>query len=199
MNNQLAQKTQYYLNESNRLNEELKLEQDYTELLENILLELVENNTLTEEQLEEALRSRINPETGNHEPGLIRRVGRYIGILPRISKKNIEKQKEVDNTNLEKLGIKMGDKTAHWMNPSWSKDMSGMGASDREREYFVQRAKLQDLDPEAANKLDDEVANEPHLQRASGIWNSEEEKDSANPSLIQRARGAIDRLFGKKK
>ena len=41
MNNPLAQKAQYYLNESNRLNEELKTEQEYSELLENILVELI--------------------------------------------------------------------------------------------------------------------------------------------------------------
>jgi hypothetical protein len=46
MNNPLAQKAQYYLNESNRLSEELKLEREYRELLENILI-----GSLTEEQV----------------------------------------------------------------------------------------------------------------------------------------------------
>ena len=46
MNNQLAQKAQYYLNESYRLSEELKLEREYRELLENILI-----GSLTEEQV----------------------------------------------------------------------------------------------------------------------------------------------------
>ena len=41
MNNPLAQKAQYYLNESHRLSEELKNETEYSELLENILVELI--------------------------------------------------------------------------------------------------------------------------------------------------------------
>jgi hypothetical protein len=41
MNNPLAQKYNYYLNESHRLNEELKNETEYSELLENILVELI--------------------------------------------------------------------------------------------------------------------------------------------------------------
>ena len=46
MNNFLAQKAQYYLNESEKLSEELKLEREYRELLENILI-----GALTEEQV----------------------------------------------------------------------------------------------------------------------------------------------------
>ena len=41
MNNPLVQKAQYYLNETHRLNEELKNETEYSELLENILVELI--------------------------------------------------------------------------------------------------------------------------------------------------------------
>ena len=41
MNNPLAQKYNYYLNESNRLSEELQNEVEYSELLENILVELI--------------------------------------------------------------------------------------------------------------------------------------------------------------
>ena len=41
MNNPLAQKYNYYLNESHRLSEELQNETDYSELLENILVELI--------------------------------------------------------------------------------------------------------------------------------------------------------------
>jgi len=37
MNNPLVQKAQYYLNESNRLAEELQAEQEYTELLEELI------------------------------------------------------------------------------------------------------------------------------------------------------------------
>lgn len=54
MNNQLAQKYQYYLNESNRLSEELKSEQEYSELLENILV-----NLLNSEQLDENLKKNL--------------------------------------------------------------------------------------------------------------------------------------------
>jgi hypothetical protein len=48
-NNQLVHKYQYYLNESHRLNEELKSEQEYSELLESLLFEI-----LNEEQLDES-------------------------------------------------------------------------------------------------------------------------------------------------
>jgi hypothetical protein len=41
MNNPLAQKYNYYLNESHRLSEELQNETEYSELLENILVELI--------------------------------------------------------------------------------------------------------------------------------------------------------------
>lgn len=46
MNNQLAQKYQYYLNECFDLNEKLLFEKKYTNLLENIIL-----NILTEEEI----------------------------------------------------------------------------------------------------------------------------------------------------
>ena len=41
MNNPLVQKTQYYLNESHRLNEELKSEIEYSELLESLLFQIL--------------------------------------------------------------------------------------------------------------------------------------------------------------
>jgi hypothetical protein len=47
MNNPLAQKAQYYLNESNRLNEELQAEEAYSELLENVLFELLGEEDFT--------------------------------------------------------------------------------------------------------------------------------------------------------
>ena len=47
MNNPLAQKYNYYLNESNRLNEELKSEEAYSELLENVLFELLGEEDFT--------------------------------------------------------------------------------------------------------------------------------------------------------
>jgi len=47
MNNPLAQKAQYYLNESHRLNEELKTEQEYSDLLENVLFELLGEEDFT--------------------------------------------------------------------------------------------------------------------------------------------------------
>lgn len=47
MNNPLAQKYNYYLNESHRLNEELKSEEEYSELLENVLFELLDEEDFT--------------------------------------------------------------------------------------------------------------------------------------------------------
>ena len=47
MNNPLAQKAQYYLNESHRLSEELKSEEAYSELLENVLFELLGEEDFT--------------------------------------------------------------------------------------------------------------------------------------------------------
>ena len=47
MNNPLAQKYNYYLNESHRLNEELKTEEAYSELLENVLFELLGEEDFT--------------------------------------------------------------------------------------------------------------------------------------------------------
>lgn len=54
MNNPLAQKAQYYLNESHRLSEELKAQQEYSELLESILTDL-----LNDEQLDESIRKKL--------------------------------------------------------------------------------------------------------------------------------------------
>lgn len=48
MNNPLAQKYQYYLNESHRLNEELKSEQEYSEILESLLADLLINEQIDE-------------------------------------------------------------------------------------------------------------------------------------------------------
>jgi hypothetical protein len=47
MNNPLAQKYNYYLNESNRLNEELKTEESYSELLENVLFDILGEEDFT--------------------------------------------------------------------------------------------------------------------------------------------------------
>ena len=47
MNNPLAQKYQYYINESNRLSEELQNEVEYSELLENVLFELLGEEDFT--------------------------------------------------------------------------------------------------------------------------------------------------------
>ena len=54
MNNPLAQKAQYYLNESHRLSEELKAQQEYSELLESILTDL-----LNDEQLDESIKKKL--------------------------------------------------------------------------------------------------------------------------------------------
>jgi len=47
MNNPLVQKYNYYLNESYRLSEELKTEESYSELLENVLFELLGEEDFT--------------------------------------------------------------------------------------------------------------------------------------------------------
>ena len=47
MNNPLAQKAQYYLNESHRLSEELQAEEAYSELLENVLFKLLGEEDFT--------------------------------------------------------------------------------------------------------------------------------------------------------
>lgn len=47
MNNPLAQKYNYYLNESHRLNEELKSEEEYSELLENVLFDILGEEDFT--------------------------------------------------------------------------------------------------------------------------------------------------------
>ena len=47
MINPLTQKFQYYLNESHRLNEELKSEEAYSEILENVLFELLGEEDFT--------------------------------------------------------------------------------------------------------------------------------------------------------
>jgi ribulose bisphosphate carboxylase small subunit len=61
MNNPLAQKAQYYLNESHRLSEELKNETQYSELLENILVGFVERGILSEEQLDFLMNEGQSP------------------------------------------------------------------------------------------------------------------------------------------
>jgi hypothetical protein len=45
-NNQLVHKYQYYLNESHRLNEELKSEVEYSEILESLLFELLDEEDI---------------------------------------------------------------------------------------------------------------------------------------------------------
>lgn len=47
MNNPLAQKYNYYLNESYRLSEELKSEESYSELLENVLFDILGEEDFT--------------------------------------------------------------------------------------------------------------------------------------------------------
>jgi hypothetical protein len=64
MNIPLAQKAQYYLNESNRLTEELAAHQEYSRLLEAVLEEL-----LTEEQILQ-LREGIMSKIGKGLAGL---------------------------------------------------------------------------------------------------------------------------------
>jgi hypothetical protein len=61
MNNPLAQKYNYYLNESHRLNEELKSEEAYSELLENVLFELLGEEDFTK------LFEYVMPGTVTHD------------------------------------------------------------------------------------------------------------------------------------
>jgi len=87
MNNPLAQKYNYYLNESNRLNEELQAEQEYSELLENVLFELlgeedftklfeyVMKGSVTHDQKGNPL-SREKSERRAHRIGQIVKIGR---------------------------------------------------------------------------------------------------------------------------
>ena len=65
MNNPLAQKYNYYLNESNRLNEELKSEEAYSELLENVLFEL-----LGEEDFTKLFEAIGDHKIGSYIPGV---------------------------------------------------------------------------------------------------------------------------------
>ena len=65
MNNPLAQKYNYYLNESHRLNEELKTEESYSELLENVLFELLGEEDFTK-LFEYVMRGTVtHDENGN--------------------------------------------------------------------------------------------------------------------------------------
>ena len=65
MNNPLAQKYNYYLNESHRLNEELKSEEAYSELLENVLFELLGEEDFTK-LFEYAMKGSVtHDEKGN--------------------------------------------------------------------------------------------------------------------------------------
>lgn len=80
MNNPLAQKYNYYLNESYRLSEELKNEVEYSELLENILLQILSEEELTELVRPENIK---NPE----------RYGKRIGQLAAIAADRTVSQK----------------------------------------------------------------------------------------------------------
>jgi hypothetical protein len=65
MNNPLAQKYNYYLNESYRLSEELKTEESYSELLENVLFELLGEEDFTK-LFEYVMRGTVtHDENGN--------------------------------------------------------------------------------------------------------------------------------------
>jgi hypothetical protein len=90
MNNPLAQKYNYYLNESHRLSEELKTEKEYIEFLETFI-----SQTTSLEQLEEQLRSSVNPRTGAYTRGFIRRIGSAIGLARPISSKHANQQDDI--------------------------------------------------------------------------------------------------------
>ena len=87
MNNPLAQKYNYYLNESNRLNEELKSEEEYSELLENVLFELLDEEDFTKlfeyimkgDVTHDEKGNRLSPERSArraHRIGQIVKIGR---------------------------------------------------------------------------------------------------------------------------
>jgi len=90
MNNPLAQKYNYYLNESHRLSEELKNEVEYIQFLENII-----SQTTSLEELEEQLRSSVNSRTGAYTRGFVRRIGNAIGLAAPISKKHKMQQSKI--------------------------------------------------------------------------------------------------------
>ena len=71
MDNHLNQKYQYYLNESNRLSEQLKNEKEYSKILENVL-----KNFMTEEELSEIAR----PETIKNPQQYAKRIGQIAAI-----------------------------------------------------------------------------------------------------------------------
>jgi hypothetical protein len=112
MNNPLAQKYNYYLNESYRLSEELKSEKEYIEFLENFI-----SQTTSLEQLEEQLRSSVNPRTGAYTRGFIRRIGSAIGLARPISLKHENQQDDIhrqidhENHNSEIDDIENASKT----------------------------------------------------------------------------------------
>lgn len=66
MNNPLAQKYNYYLNESHRLNEELKSEEEYSELLENVLFDILGEEDFT--KLFEYVMSGTVTHDGQYNP-----------------------------------------------------------------------------------------------------------------------------------
>jgi len=85
MNNPLAQKYNYYLNESHRLNEELKTEESYSELLENVLFELLGEEDFTE-LFEYVMQGTVtrdasgNPLSKERSERRAKRIGQIVAI-----------------------------------------------------------------------------------------------------------------------
>lgn len=99
MNNPLAQKYSYYLNESHRLSEELQNEVEYSELLENILVELIGEEAFYElfEDLQTPAREK---EMKNKLKTSQKKV--LSGIRRVFSKRSSDEQREKDNDRLDR-------------------------------------------------------------------------------------------------
>ena len=85
MNNPLAQKYNYYLNESHRLNEELKSEEEYSELLENVLFDILGEEDFTK-LFEYVMRGTVthdengNPLSKERSARRAKRIGQIVDI-----------------------------------------------------------------------------------------------------------------------
>ena len=94
-NNPLAQKAQYYLNESHRLSEELKSEEAYSELLENILFKLLGEEDFTK-LFEYVMQGTIThgPDGKSRSPQRSKQIAHRLGQIRSIGQKAAEKGDE---------------------------------------------------------------------------------------------------------
>lgn len=99
MNNPLAQKYSYYLNESHRLSEELQNEVEYSELLENILVELIGEEAfygLFEDLQTPAREKEMKNKLKTSQKKVLS------GIRRVFSKRSSDEQREKDNDRLDR-------------------------------------------------------------------------------------------------